>query len=253
MTSTSADLELMRAALLLDSDPAAAAREAGAILAAHPGHTEASLLLAGACRRLGDAQAAAGILGALAAAHPRSALLQLETGRALAAAGRGAEARAALHRAVSLDAGLADGWRELARQLFAAGDTLEGDRAYANYLRLNRPPPGLADAAAALADNRLAAAEAATAEFLQHSPDEPFATHLLAQIALRRLDEVEAERLLRRCLEQAPGFAAVRYELAQLLYAQHRNAEVQPLIERLLAADPDNLEYLALKAQTLRL
>ena len=70
MTTSSADLELMRAALLLDSDPAAAAREAGAILAASPGHSEATLLLASACRRLGDAQAAAGILASLAAAHP---------------------------------------------------------------------------------------------------------------------------------------------------------------------------------------
>ena len=243
----------MRAALLLDSDPAAAAREAGAILAASPGHSEASLLLASACRRLGDAQAAAVILASLAAAHPDSALLQLETGRALAAAGRGGEALAALRRAVALDAGLAEAWRELAVQLLALGDTLEGDRAYAHYLRFPRNPPGLADAAAALADNRLASAEADLRQFLQQSPDEPVAIRLLAEIALRRLDEVEAERLLRRCLELAPGFAAARFELAQLLYVQHRNAEVLPLIERLLAAEPGNIEYLALKAQAVRL
>jgi len=253
LTTASTDLELMRAALLLDSDPAAAARQAGAILAASPGHSEASLLLASACRRLGDAPAAAAILEALAAAHPDSALLQLETGRVLAAAGRGGEALTALRRAVALDGGLADGWRDLAVQLFAVGDTLEGDRAYARYLRLPRNLPGLADAAAALSDNRLASAEAAIRQFLQQSPDEPVAIRMLAEIALRRLDEVEAERLLRRCLELAPGFTAARFELAQLLYVQHRNLEALPLIERLLAAEPGNIEYLGLNAQVLRL
>src|SRR6516165_5608905 len=113
----------MRAALLLDSDPAAA------------------------------------ILESLSSAHPDSALLQLETGRALAAAGRTGEALTALRRAAALDPGLADAWRDLAVQLFAAGDTLEGDRAYARYLPLARNPPGLADAARALADNRLGSAE----------------------------------------------------------------------------------------------
>jgi predicted Zn-dependent protease len=243
----------MRAALLLDSDPAAAARQAGAILATSPGNPEASLLLASACRRLGDAHAAAAILESLSSAHPDSALLQLETGRALAAAGRDGEALTALRRAVTLDAGLAEAWRDLAVQLFAADDTLEGDRAYACYLRLMPNRPGLADAAAALADNRLGYAETGIRQFLQQSPDDPVALRMLSEIALRRLDEVEAERLLRRCLELAPGFAAARYELAQALYALHRNDEALPHIERLLAAEPGNLEYLILKAQTLRL
>jgi predicted Zn-dependent protease len=243
----------MRAALLLDSDPAEAARQAGAILATSPGNPEASLLLASACRRLGDAHAAAAILASLSSAHPDSALLQLETGRALSAAGRDGEALTALRRAVTLDAGLAEAWRDLAVQLFAAGDTLEGDRAYARYLPLARNRPGLADAAAALADNRLGTAETAIREFLQQSPDEPVAIHMLAEVALRRLDDVEAERLLRRCLELAPGSAAARHEMAQLLYALHRNDEVLPHIERLLAAEPDNIEYLILKAQALRL
>ena len=243
----------MRAALLLDSDPASPARQAGAILATSPGNPEASLLLASACRRLGDARAAATILESLSSAHPDSALLQLETGRALAAAGRVGEALTALRRAVMLDARLADAWRDLAVQLFAAGDTVEGDRAYACYLRLMGNRPGLADAAAALADNRLEYAETGIRQFLQQSPDDPVALRMLSEIALRRLDEVEAERLLRRCLELAPGFAAARFELAQLLYAEHRNTEVLPLIERLLAAEPGNLESLMMKAQTLRL
>jgi hypothetical protein len=45
---------MMRASLLLESDPAAAALSASDILAGNPGHPEASLLLAAACRRLGN-------------------------------------------------------------------------------------------------------------------------------------------------------------------------------------------------------
>jgi tetratricopeptide (TPR) repeat protein len=41
--------------------------------------------------------------------------------------------------------------------------------------------------------------------------------------------------------------------LAQLLDVQHRSSEVLPLVERLLAVEPRNIDYLSLKAQALRL
>src|SRR5438034_10964306 len=115
--STSADLELMRAASLLETDPAAAARRASDILAASPAHSEAGLLLGAALRRFGDPAAAPTVLESLVAARPDSPLLHLELGRAYAAGSRGAEALAALRRAVQLDAALADAWRALAAQL----------------------------------------------------------------------------------------------------------------------------------------
>ena len=54
-------------------------------------------------------------------------------------------------------------------------------------------------------------------------------------------------------LEIAPGSAAARYDLANLMFTLHRNPEVLPLVERLLATEPRNIDYLSLKAQTLRL
>ena len=251
--SASVDLELMRASLLLESDPGAAAQRATDILAASPGQVEASLLLASARRKLGDAAAATSVLESLAAALPDSPLIQLELGRAYAACGRGAEALTVLRRAVALDAGFEDGWRELAAQLFAAGEILEGDAAYARYDRLARDPPELADARVALADNRLEAAGAVVRQRLQQVPHDVVALRMLADIALRRDDEAEAERRLTECLEHAPGYAGARYDLAVLLNAQQRNSEVLPLVERLLAAEPGNINYLSLKAQALRL
>jgi tetratricopeptide (TPR) repeat protein len=251
--SANVDLELMRASLLLESDPAAAARRASGILAASPGHPEANLLLAAACRKLGDPAAAAAALESLASAHLDTPLMQLELGRAYAAGGRSAEALAALGRAVALDEGLADGWRELAALWFAAGETRAGDAAYAKYSKLTLEPPELSDAIVALADNRFAVAEALLRRRLEQAPHDVVALRMLGDAATRRSDFAEAERRLTECLQLAPGYTAARFDLANLLYTLHRHSEVLPLLDRLLAAEPRDLDYLSLKAQALRL
>jgi tetratricopeptide (TPR) repeat protein len=243
----------MRASLLLDSDPSAAASRARGILEGSPGHAEASLLLAAACRKLGDSAAAAVVLESLANADRDTPFMQLELGRAYAASGRRALADAAFRRAVELDEGLADGWRELAAMYFAAGDTRAGDAAYARYSKLVKDPPELSDALVALADNRLDAAEAMLLRRLGQAPGDVVALRMLADVATQREDYAQAERQLMRCLELAPGYAAARYDLANLMFTLHRYSGVLPLVERLLAAEPRQIEYLSLKAQTLRL
>jgi tetratricopeptide (TPR) repeat protein len=252
-SSATVDLELVRASLLLDSDPVGAARQASRILAGSPGHPEASLLFAAACRKLGDPAAAVAALESLASAHRDTPLMQLELGRVYSATGRSAEALAAFRRAVVLDDGLADGWRELAAMSFGAGDTLAGDVAYAHYSRLTKDPPELSDAIVALADSRLDTAEAVLLRRLDQAPNDVAALRLLAEIANRREDHAAAERRLNQCLELAPGYAAARYDLANLMFALHRYSEALPLVERLLATEPRNLDYLSLRAQTLRL
>jgi predicted Zn-dependent protease len=251
--SASVDLELMRASLLLDSDPSAAARRASAILADSPGHTEARLLFAAARRKLGDPTAAVAALESLASAHRDTPFMQLELGRAYVAAGRSPDALAAFRHAVALDDGLADGWRELAALCFGAGETQAGDAAYARYSRLTKDPHELSDASAALADGRLESAETVLRRRLDQAPNDVAALRLLADIATRREDYAEAERRLTRCLEITPGCAAARYDLANLMFTLHRNSEVLLLVERLLATEPRNIDYLSLRAQVLRL
>jgi predicted Zn-dependent protease len=238
---------------MLDSDPTAAARQASGILAHSPGHPEATLLLAAACRKLGDPAAAAAALATLVDAERDTPWIQLEIGRAFAAAGRKGEALSAFQRAVALDDGLAEGWRELAAMSFAAQDVQAGDLAYARYTRLTKAPPELSDAIAALTDSRLQSAESLLLRRLNQAPNDVETLRLLADIAIRREDYAEAERRLMQCLELAPGFAAARYDLAYLKFTQHRNSEALTLIERLLATDSRNINYLSLKAQILRL
>ena len=242
----------MRASLLLESDPSAAARGASDILAVSPGHTAASLLLATARRRLGEPAMAASVLESLASTEANSSVIQLELGRAYAASGRTTEAAAAFRRAVASDAGFADGWRELAAQLHAAGDAVEGDRAYARYRALSPNPPELKDATAALADNRTQAAAMLLRQHLQRNPRDVVALRLLADAATKLEDDIEAERRLTECLRIAPGFAAARYDLARLLHEYQRIDEMMPHVERLLASEPHNIDYLNLKAQGLR-
>jgi tetratricopeptide (TPR) repeat protein len=251
--SASTDLELMRGALLLESDPAAAARRAGEILARSPSHPEASLLLAAACRKLGDPAAAAQSLESLPSACRETPLIQLELGRAYAASGCPAEAIGAFRCALALNEGLADAWRELAEQLFLSGDTAAGDAAYARYYRLIPDPPDINDATAALSSNRPDVAEAILTKRLGHTPHDVVALRMLADVARRRENFAEEERLLKQCLELAPGYMSARYDLADLLHELHRYSEVLPLVDRLLAAQPGNIDYLSLKAQTLRL
>ena len=243
----------MRASALLESNPAAAAQAASAVLESHPDDEMARLLLATACQRLGDPATARAQLESLVSAQPNSPILHLELGRAYAAGGEHERATAALESAVRLDARLAGAWRELAAQRFASGDTQGGDSAYSEYAKLSSLPPELNDAGEAISNRRFDVGEALLLKHLKSAPEDVHALRMLASIASKRGDYFEAERLLKKCLELAPGYADARFDLASELYAQQRHLEVMPLLERLLATDPDNSSYMGLRAQTLRL
>jgi tetratricopeptide (TPR) repeat protein len=241
------DARLMRAATLLDTDPAAAAREAVEILKEHPGYPAAVLLLGTARRSSGSPDAAASF-GELAAAQPNSAPVQFELGRTLASQGRAAEALAAFNRAVELQPNLAEAWRELAVLHAANGDTLACDAAYARFTQLASPDQRLAEAHVALANHRLDAAEALLRRQLTRDSQDPAALRMLAEIAAEREDYVEAERLYALCLKTAPGYSRARFDLARTLHMQQKAHPMLPLLERLLSLEPDNLQYRSLQA-----
>ena len=159
-TNAEVDSKLMRLAALLDTDPAAR-RACGRADSAgvsrpprrHPAARDGE-------PQRGEPGSAASTFADLADAQPDSAPLQLELGRALAAQGEQARALLALQRAVQLQPDLADAWRELSQLYAARAELLECDLAYANFVRLARPGQHLSEAARAVANRRLASADA---------------------------------------------------------------------------------------------
>ena len=250
--SASIDLELMRASMLLETDPAAAVRQAAVILARHPGHDAASLLLSGACRRLGDSSSAVQTMEELSLAQPASAIIQLELGRTYAACGRNREAQSALEHATSLDPGLSEAWRELSEQRRLAGEAAAADRAYLQFRRLTDNPADLAEAYAVFDQGRMEAAESLVRRRLLEGTNEVAAFTLLAAIAARRGDDLSEEASVNQVLTRAPCDNAAREQLVRLLIRQGRTEDALPLIERMLAAEPDNSAYKVLKMLALQ-
>ena len=156
----------------------------------------------------------------------------------------------ALTRAVSLRADLPDAWLALADQLRARGDAEAADRAYAHYIKAATRDPRLMGAAAALCENRIPEAEALLRAHLANHPTDVAALRMLAEVAARLLRYSDAQRLLERCLELAPGFDAARHNYATVLNRQGRSAEALEQCARLLMKEPRNPAYLSLQAAT---
>lgn len=213
----SLEVALAHTQRLLADDPAMAAEQATEILEAVPDHPFALLLL----------------------------------GIALGRSGRGEAAISALRRAVALQADLPDAWRALADHLTVTGDTQGADQAYAQYIKHSTRDPRLMEAAAALCENRIAIAEALLKQHLKQHPTDIAAIRMLAEVAARLGRYVDAENLLARCLELAPGFLAARHNYAIVLHRQNKSAAALGEVEKLLAADARSPTFRNLKAAVL--
>ena len=133
-----------------------------------------------------------------------------------------------------------------------AMDDAEGaDLAYANHVRYSTRDPQLLAAATALCENRIPEAEASLREHLKRAPTDVAAIRMLAEVALRLGRNEDAENLLARCLELAPGFHAARQNYALVLHRSNKPAEALVQIDQLLAHESDNPGYRNLKAVVL--
>ncbi|HEV2272394.1 MAG TPA: sulfotransferase, partial [Steroidobacteraceae bacterium] len=210
------EVALAHASRLLATKPAAAAEQAHEILKVVPRQPQAMLIL-------GLARSAAGDLdGSIDA----------------------------LTRAVSLRSDLPEAWLALADQLRTRGDAEAADRAYAHYIKAATRDPRLLGAAAALCENRIPEAEALLRAHLAQYPTDVAALRMLAEVAARLLRYSDAQRLLERCLELAPGFDAARHNYATVLNRQGRSAAALEQCARLVAKDPRNPTYRSLQAAT---
>ncbi|OJY96552.1 MAG: hypothetical protein BGP25_15525 [Lysobacterales bacterium 63-13] len=250
-STTNLDTALAHASRLLASNPELAGEQASEIIKAVGAHPKAVLLLGTSHRMRGDAARALEILRPLALSQPNWAIAHLEFGLALGAARQAREAKAALLRAVQLKPDLPKAWLALGDQLMALDDADSADAAYANHVRYSTRDPHMLRAATALCENRLVEAEALLRECLQQAPTDVAAIRMLAEVAIRLGRNEDAERLLSRCLQLAPGFHAARQNYALVLHRANKPAQALAEIDALLAIEPDNAGYRNLRAVVL--
>src|SRR5260221_4926479 len=236
---------------LLESNPVLAAEQASEILKVAPNQPVAMLLLAVARRMTGDMAEALAILERLTAAHPGWAAAHYEFGAALGDAGAPQAAVVALRRAVSLKPDLPDAWRDLGDQLTVLKDAEGADAQYARHIKTSNKDPRLIGAAFALCENEIPKAEFLLREHLKKYPTDVAAIRMFAEVAGRLRRYRDAEFLLARCLELAPGFNAARYNYAMALYRQNRAVAALQQIDLLMAAEPRNSGYRNLRAVVL--
>jgi len=247
----SLDVALAHALDLLEQHPSLALEQATEILKSVPGHPIATLVVGMARRRLRDIPAALAILEPLSRSQPHAGAVHYEYGLALGDAGQGEAAVSSLRRAVELSPALPGAWRTLADHLTAMGDTAGADAAYARHIKAATRDPGLLRSAAALCDNDIPLAETLLRAHLREHPTDVAAIRMLAEVAARLGRYADAEGLLARCLELAPGFVEARAHYATVLNRQNRPTEALAHVNQLLAAEPRNPNHRNLKATVL--
>ncbi|MGA0602313.1 tetratricopeptide repeat-containing sulfotransferase family protein [Caulobacter sp. KR2-114] len=242
---------LQHATALLGQDPAAAEARAREILARTPQSLEAQAVLGAALRARGALAEALAVLAPLSAAPDAGWIAAFELARVRLALGDSRGAVAPLRRAVALNPDLTAAWRLLGDVLLVAGDVAGAQAAYDRLPRAQIRGPALAQAADALAEGRLPAAESALKALLDADPGLLGAAQLLAEVLARTRRLPHAEALLAQVLAQAPGFVAARVSLASVLLASGKPAPAAAELQRVLAADPQNVRARAMLAAAL--
>src|SRR5205809_7777790 len=99
--------------------------------------------------------------------------------------------------------------------------------------------PRLIEAAIALNENRLDVAERLFKPHLKEDPFDAAAIRMLAELAARIGRWGDAENLLRRAVDLAPGWTAAKANLALVLGRTGRPAEAMALLDDIVADEPD--------------
>jgi len=141
--------------------------------------------------------------------------------------------------------------RLLAAALRRQGETEAAEAVDLRSVRASVGDPDLIRAANALCENQLAVAEQTLRAVLKARPTDAAAIRMLAETGMRLGRHEDAENLLARCVQLAPGFTAARHNYATVLYRHNKPVEAIAQLDRLMADDAENPAYLNLKAAAL--
>ena len=249
----SGDLQiaLKNAADLLAHDPQLAEQQAHEILKAYPDTVAAKRILASAYGLQKMPQKGLDVLAPLLAEHSHSADFLHEIARCQGGVGQGDEAIRALQKAVTIDPQHAAAWQSLGHQLAVAGDEEGSRQAFDRHFELSTPHPELVEASRLLRDGKVGKAETIVRDLLKKHPADVTAIRVLADIGIKLGQLKDASHLLERCLELAPNYHAARHSYAIVLMRRQKPEAAMEEAAKLLAQEPDNPNFLTLKAYIL--
>ena len=214
----------------------------------YPENRDVLILAARSLRQSAQIDDALAVLDRLAALHPQFSRVHEETGLCHVALKDAPRAVAALLRGVHLNPALPMSWRMLHGLYRLTGDATGAAAAAAHVATLQALPPEVVTATTLFFDGDLLAAEELVRAYLLEHGDHPEAMRLLAKIGVARDVLDDAELLFAAMLALAPDHRRARYEYADCLLKRQKYAAARDEVARLLADDPDNADYLALRA-----
>ncbi|MFL6689624.1 MAG: tetratricopeptide repeat-containing sulfotransferase family protein [Alphaproteobacteria bacterium] len=236
---------------LIRADPAAAEQRAIQLLQRAPADQALLAAIVGVRRIAGDLDGAREFLDAAALHTPDIAAVHFQHGLVLRDTGRLEEAVTALSRAVELEPSSAEARRALGDALARAGKMEEAGSAYAQQFERAVSAFRDLEEAALGPDAQLQAAEIRLREWLTAHPTDVPALQFLGNVYIRQSRFEDAEKHLARAVALAPDFATARWLLVGSLYQRQMWEQALPHVDILLKEDPENGDYLNLKAYSL--
>jgi len=245
----SVELEVQRIrGLLKEHRFGQAVSAAGGLREAYPENRDVLYLLALGLRQTRRIADSLHVLEDLERHHPGMSLLYQERGHCHVALKDAPRAIEAYERAVRINPALPDTWSMLEGLYRMVGDDAQRQLAGAHVKRLRSTPPEVIKATGLFCEGDLATAERLVRAFLLQHGNHVEAMRLLARIGVAREVLDDAEVLLAAALEMAPDYTELRRDYACVLLDRHKHAEAIAQLDRLLAADPENIDYRTLRA-----
>ncbi len=244
--------ELRRVQALLKAGRHTDSREAAAALAARvPENRDVLYALAMSQRCSHDIPAALATLGRLQTHHPKYSRLFQERGHCHVATRDAPRAIEAFLEAVNINPALPASWSMLEGLYRLIGEADNAAMAAAHVATLKRLPPEIVSATSLFADGDWLPAEHLVRAYLLEHGDHVEGMRLLARIGIARDVLDDAELLLEGVLHLAPDYQAARFDYARVLVERHKYHRARAELSRLVAAQPDDRQYLTLLARAL--
>ncbi|MDR3446467.1 MULTISPECIES: tetratricopeptide repeat-containing sulfotransferase family protein [unclassified Dyella] len=213
-----------------------------------PENRDALHLIARSQRYLGQVDEALNTLIDLERWHPHFSRLHEERGHCYVVQRDAPQAIDALLRAVNLNPALPSSWNLLEGLYRMTGDHANAATAASHVATLKRLAPEVVQATSLVSDGELTQAEQLIRPYLQRTGHDVEGMRLLARIAAARDVLDDADTLLTAVLEIAPDFHAARFDYAKVLFERHQYQRACEEMEKLLAMDPQHLDYRTLHA-----